>query len=1115
MRENREATGVRAEDVRQRLRAAMTLMEQQEQQQQQHQLQEQRQRQQQEEQQVQQEEQQQQQQQQAMDASEQTAFEALELLLLLREQRREQLHALQQQSPKILATLNRYLTADALNETLYLKKHKPPLQVPASVNTAATAAGATAAAAPAAEAASEGKPKAQMSGNMHNREETETNDSCGCLPTPSQKPEKNEPEAPRDRNRRPLSGCWTTPRVMAAVRDYTAACTAAADDVKRALEGLSAKLQPLLPSVIHAAHLTSILQAANHHASFASSSGWTLPELLREGDMNLRVRDLTPYYLPRPPPTQPQEQKHRKQQHQQHEEQQQQQLQQQDQQQQEQQQQEQQQQRQEPQQPQQQQQQQQEQQQQQGSCLANISSTCSARLSDDQQRTRTSLAVTPTTSDELKVGDERREARFSPCLTSTFSFDLDGLIVLTGANMAGKSTLCRSALALALLANAGLFCPCGPGTRVPRYSSFLSSSYLSHDSPLENKSFFLHEAQQLKAVLDRTAESASPSNEHATQHTHEALPALVSQQVEEGGLLQQQLQRQLQQHDQRLLLGEEGEADPQPIHQAATGLTAESTTAFAAAAASAADVAAPPSTAAPLTTPRPAPAPAAMPAAAVAGTIPAQVAPATPEAAEAAAAPAAEAAAAMPLAAAAGAANAGSLYSSSPVQENAPRSTSFLILDEPCKGTAPNCGAALLGSVLESLAALKARGIVSTHLHQQLEALPLRLPPGTISFKHMRIKRRTPTITTASCNSNSNSNSSSSSSSSSSSDSTGWQKGEEPEDTSVLGPIEEEDVEYELADGVCRHSNAMHAARRAGLPGPLIRRAEALREMLPGSPPKTSALKTQQQQEQQEQQQQQEQQHQMLQQQPLESSTGRGEAVGSVVGLDAEVQRRAASALLLQQKLNDLKQLLVEVSVQLEHQLEPKSSDSSSSSSSKPHDLLLLPPQPQQLDPPPSWTGAACVYILLALRRLPPRQNSDKQQLLQLYPSQGAPPRCSDMGPHPSKGASSLVGSFLVYVGESENVKERLRQHRRKPQWGPAHALVLRAACKGHARLIETQVIRLLSRDPQLHLLSMKDGNRGAASEAAARGYVRQQQEQLLGLGNDYRPVPLSASLEQ
>lgn len=64
----------------------------------------------------------------------------------------------------------------------------------------------------------------------------------------------------QDRNRRLMTGCWSTPRVMAAVRVYTDACSFATLEVKKHIEELSARLQPFLPSIIHAAHLTSILQ---------------------------------------------------------------------------------------------------------------------------------------------------------------------------------------------------------------------------------------------------------------------------------------------------------------------------------------------------------------------------------------------------------------------------------------------------------------------------------------------------------------------------------------------------------------------------------------------------------------------------------------------------------------------------------------------------------------------------------------------------------------------------------------------------------------------------------------------------------------------------------------
>lgn len=44
--------------------------------------------------------------------------------------------------------------------------------------------------------------------------------------------------------------------------------------------------------------------------------------------------------------------------------------------------------------------------------------------------------------------------------TSITDFQIDGVVLLTGPNMAGKSTLMKSTLAVALLANCGLMTPC-------------------------------------------------------------------------------------------------------------------------------------------------------------------------------------------------------------------------------------------------------------------------------------------------------------------------------------------------------------------------------------------------------------------------------------------------------------------------------------------------------------------------------------------------------------------------------------------------------------------------------------------------------------------------------
>ncbi|XP_026192993.1 uncharacterized protein LOC34618243 [Cyclospora cayetanensis] len=563
----------------------------------------------------------------------------LHLVLVLRDQRQRQLRELQQQQPRLMAALQRWLTADALNDIVYLKKHKPPL------------AGVAAAAA-SKEAVELTVPSNAPEAPKVRHAPASLRERSACSPAFVQTShvglEKEAGKAGKDgedRNRRVLTGCWSTPAVMAAVRQYTASCAAATAEVRKQIESLSASLQPLLPAIIQAAHLTSILQAAGHHAAFACSNGWNLPELRNDGGMALQVRDLTPYYLPR----------------------------------------------------------------------SNLSSTGSSSSSN------ASLATDSVdTQSALEPLHASRGA-------SSVSFDLNGLFLLTGENMAGKSTLCRSTLALTLLANAGLFCPCGSGTKVPRYSAFLSSSCIAHDSPLENKSFFVFESQQLKAVLQQTLDSTSP---HGNPAGAVGCPKEELSETHAEG--------------ENKATAERGSSTTANTH----GVTPSNSK--------------------------------------------------TAEQGEA----------------------------RKSIGEAGRFARSFLILDEPCKGTAPNCGAALLGSVLESLADVRAQGIISTHLHQQLSALPLSLPPAAVSFKQMKICRRQKA-----------------------SGKTEHKKRplKQEEDAAPKNAAEEHDAawldntsdcdlfanedewDYELADGICSDSNALHAAEKAGIPQTVLQRAKALR----------------------------------------------------------------------------------------------------------------------------------------------------------------------------------------------------------------------------------------------------------------------------------------------
>jgi hypothetical protein len=106
--------------------------------------------------------------------------------------------------------------------------------------------------------------------------------------------------------------------------------------------------------------------------------------------------------------------------------------------------------------------------------------------------------------------------------------DLDGVMALTGPNMAGKSTVLRSVAAACLLANCGLLAPCGAGgggssggargcCDVPPLQLFALRSF-SGDAPAEGKSAFAVECEDtaytLSALLqqgEETTAAAAPT----------------------------------------------------------------------------------------------------------------------------------------------------------------------------------------------------------------------------------------------------------------------------------------------------------------------------------------------------------------------------------------------------------------------------------------------------------------------------------------------------------------------------------------------------------------------------------------------------------------------------
>ena len=87
------------------------------------------------------------------------------------------------------------------------------------------------------------------------------------------------------------------------------------------------------------------------------------------------------------------------------------------------------------------------------------------------------------------------------------SFDMNGMFLVTGPNMAGKSTMLRSTCACALLGACGLAIPADAATRIPYIDAFMLRNF-SSDSPLEGRSSFAVEMMEMKYVLqDVTSKS--------------------------------------------------------------------------------------------------------------------------------------------------------------------------------------------------------------------------------------------------------------------------------------------------------------------------------------------------------------------------------------------------------------------------------------------------------------------------------------------------------------------------------------------------------------------------------------------------------------------------------
>ena len=90
--------------------------------------------------------------------------------------------------------------------------------------------------------------------------------------------------------------------------------------------------------------------------------------------------------------------------------------------------------------------------------------------------------------------------RSGPLAAVPNSFTCDGLFLLTGPNMAGKSTIMRAAGACALLANCGLYVP-ATAAQVPRFRAF-HVRMASADSPLAGLSHWALDMVEASAAME-------------------------------------------------------------------------------------------------------------------------------------------------------------------------------------------------------------------------------------------------------------------------------------------------------------------------------------------------------------------------------------------------------------------------------------------------------------------------------------------------------------------------------------------------------------------------------------------------------------------------------------
>jgi hypothetical protein len=381
-------------------------------------------------------------------------------------------------------------------------------------------------------------------------------------------------------------------------------------------------------------------------------------------------------------------------------------------------------------------------------------------------------------------------------------------------------------------------------------------------------------------------------------------------------------------------------------------------------------------------------------------------------------------------------------------------SDSLVMVDELGRGTSSRDGAAVAGALLEALDDRRAAGIFATHLHELLE-LPLQLSPR-VSRRRMGVRwieqQQQPflheqdhfssTIFSAA--------SSSSSSSSSSTSDEGFSSVDERE------PV----WTYQLEDGVCTDSLALHTGRRFGLSGTMLSRAAALADSFDDVCRSGASFRA-----------------------ATAKVTGSEEGGAPSCVEDASMDEDEK----LRRWRRELPAVERAIDMVLRHEGHASSSSSPSplSSSSSPSASLAAPsssPSPTRV--PPGWSvppalssGVSCVYVIEA-------------------PAAGGSGRGNGNGNGNGNGA-------YYYVGETDAMAQRLEQHRRKKQqptaaaaaandhangvngingsggganWAEASVVIVPAGNKSRARALEAALIRTLAA-AGLPMLSTNDAN--------------------------------------